>query len=145
MEKLTLATDSHLVSVAEIERTVFHEPWSENALKIFLDDANFCAVCAHDDEVLSYCTVTSVLDEAQIVNIATAKNSLRRGYASQVLDFVISECKKRRINSISLEVRVSNNAAIALYESKGFSKEGIRRSFYSHPREDAYVMIKEIN
>ena len=142
MRELLIAKKEHLPLVALLERETFSEPWSESSLELFLENNNFCALCMEDGKLLSYCTVTSVLDEAQIVNVATDKDALRQGLARLVLSFVLEECRERGIAAVSLEVRVSNTPAIALYEGLGFSKMGTRRGFYNNPKEDAFVMIK---
>ena len=98
-----------------------------------------------DDELASYCTVVTVLDEAQIINVATDISLRGRGYAKAVLEAVFEECKKRGISFISLEVRESNLPAISLYQSLGFTTEGKRKDFYKNPRENALVMIKNLD
>jgi ribosomal-protein-alanine N-acetyltransferase len=67
------------------------------------------------------------------------------GYAKTVIEAVFAECYKRGINSISLEVRESNVLAISLYQSFGFKIEGKRKDFYKNPRENAFVMIKNLD
>jgi ribosomal-protein-alanine N-acetyltransferase len=98
-----------------------------------------------DGDLGSYCTVTTVLDEAQIINVATAERYKRQGCADAVISGVIDECKRRDIVSISLEVRESNAPAISLYEKFGFFVAGKRKNFYTNPRENALVMIKNLD
>ena len=145
MKEILLAKREHLSLVAELEAATFFEPWSEKSLELFLTDGGFCVVSLEDGALLSYCTVTTVLDEAQIINVATNSAHRRRGLSREVLTLVFDECKKRKITSISLEVRESNEGAIALYTSLGFTVAGVRKSFYSNPRENALVMIKNLD
>ncbi len=114
-------------------------------LELFLEEKNLCVCCLEDDILTSYCTLVIVLDEAQIINVATHPDHRGRGYARQVMNEVIDECKKRKITLISLEVRESNEAAIKLYTSFGFNVEGKRKDFYKNPRENALVMIKKLD
>ena len=144
MSNVLLAGVEHLSLVAEQERLTFKQPWSENALSLFVGNDGFCAICMDDDRLMSYCTVTVVLDEAQIINVATNDSYKGQGCAKKTLNFVLEECKKRNIVSISLEVRESNVPAMALYEGLGFLTAGKRRAFYSDPREDALVMVKNL-
>lgn len=145
MSELFLAGAKELPLVAELEKKTFFEPWSEHALELFLTDGAFLVVCFEDGSLASYCSVTHVLDEAQIINVATDPAFKRRGCARRVLKRVFEECAARSINSISLEVRESNSAAISLYTQLGFTTAGIRRDFYKNPRENALVMIKNID
>lgn len=142
MKEILIAKKEHLSLVASLERETFSSPWSENALELFLDEKNFCVVMLVDGELASYCTVTTVLDEAQIINVATDCRYKRRGCAQSVLDGVLDECSRRGVVSISLEVRESNEGAIALYSKLGFAVLGTRKNFYTDPTENALVMVK---
>ena len=145
MTNITLAKKEHLTKIAYLEREIFSEPCSEKGLEIFLDEKNFCILALEDDHLASYCTVVTLLDEAQVINVATSPDFRGRGYAKGVLEAVFDECKKRGISFISLEVRESNLPAISLYQKLGFGIEGKRRDFYKNPRENALVMIKNLD
>ena len=145
MKEIIIAKKEHLGAIAELERETFFEPWSEQALELFVSENNFSIACVVDGCIASYCTVTTVLDEAQIINVATDKRYRRTGCAKDVLNAVLLECKKRGINLISLEVRHSNASAIALYEGIGFTVAGMRKDFYNNPRENALVMIRNLD
>ena len=145
MTNITLAKKEHLSEIARLEKQIFSDPCSENGLEIFLEDKNFCILALEDDHLASYCTVVTVLDEAQIINVATDMSLRGRGYAKGVLEAVFEECQKRGISFISLEVRESNLPAISLYRGLGFTTEGKRRDFYKNPRENALVMIKNLD
>ena len=145
MRKIILAKKEHLSLVADIERMVFSEPWSEKSLELCLGENSFCVCCFEDEILTSYCTVITVINEAQIINVATSKEFRGMGYAKTVIEAVFAESYKRGINSISLEVRESNVPAISLYQSFGFKIEGKRKDFYKNPRENAFVMIKNLD
>ena len=142
MVEIALAKKEQLSLVASLEKMTFHSPWSEKSLEFFLEEFNFCVVLLIDGELASYCTVSTVLDEAQIINVATDIRFKRMGYAEAVLNAIFQECERRRIASISLEVRESNEAAISLYQKLGFEIMGIRKNFYTEPTENALVMVK---
>jgi ribosomal-protein-alanine N-acetyltransferase len=145
MKNIILASKEHLPFIANIEKEVFSEPWSEKSLELCLTEKAFCVCCLEDDVLLSYCTVITVLDEAQIINVATTQKFRGKGCAKAVLEAVFDECRKREITIISLEVRESNLPAISLYQSLGFKVEGKRKDFYKNPRENALVMIKNLD
>ena len=143
MREVFLAREEHIPHIAALEKATFTTPWSESSIRMFFDiGGTFTAVCLEDGELASYCTVLIVLDEVQIINVATAEKYKRRGCADAVISLVLEESKRRNIETLSLEVRVSNDPAISLYEKYGFSIAGRRKDFYEKPKEDAFVMIK---
>ncbi len=137
VEKLTAA---RLCEVAELETRCFADPWSEKALELLLSDGAYGAVCLQDEQVMAYGGVLWAPDEGQITNIATHPDYRRCGMGAAILEHLIAEARARGCEQLSLEARVSNLPAIALYERYGFRKMGVRRGFYKHPTEDAYVM-----
>ena len=142
VEKLTAA---HLPQVAELEAVCFADPWSEKALELLLLDGAYGAVCLQEGRVVAYGGVLWAPDEGQITNIATHPDSRRCGMGAAVLEHLIEVAKARGCEQLSLEARVSNLPAIALYERYGFLKMGLRRGFYKHPTEDAYVMCLSLD
>ena len=133
-------TAAHLNEVAELEKVCFADPWSEKALELLITDGAYGAVCLAEERVVAYGGVLWAPDEGQITNIATHPNCRRCGMGAAILEDLVKKAKERNCEQLSLEVRVSNFPAIALYERYGFVKMGLRRGFYKHPTEDAYVM-----
>lgn len=132
-------------TIARIESETFSEPWSESALALLLtEEYPGFAVSDAEGEVLGYISSQRVLDELQIINLAVREPFRGRGYGRLLVDAAEEYCRKSGIVSVSLEVRVSNASAIALYERCGYISAGIRRGFYRNPREDAAVMIKNL-
>lgn len=145
MRDIIIAKREHLPHIATLESKTFDEPWSEQALELFLKENAFCVACYENDELASYCTVMTVLDEAQIINVATDNKYKRQGCGADVIKSVLEECTERALKMVSLEVRESNVPAITLYKNFGFSIEGKRKDFYKNPRENALVMIKNLD
>ncbi|MBQ7335255.1 MAG: ribosomal protein S18-alanine N-acetyltransferase [Clostridia bacterium] len=137
--------DSHLQAVASLEKLCFHEPWSASALQLLLTEQATGAVCLEDGAVVAYGGMLWAPDEGQITNIAVLPDARRHGYGSAVLRELLNRAKERNCAQISLEVRESNVAAIALYERFGFAVAGRRKHFYRQPSEDALVMICRLN
>lgn len=128
-------------AIAEIEKECFLEPWSEQAV---LNSANLDCVFVlfeKDGQVVGYAGLQIVLDEGYITNIAVKKAFRRQGIATVLINELLKMLNDK-LSFISLEVRVSNSAAIKLYELLGFEKAGIRKNFYSAPKEDALIMTK---
>ena len=147
-DKITLgfAGISDSESISQIEKQCFSEPWSASAVQDFLG-YNFnrilCAVI--DGRVSGYVSFTFIPDEIEIQNVAVAPELRRKGIADKIMHALDKYAADKSAEKISLEVRVSNFAAISLYQKHGFLKTDIRKNFYRHPNEDACVMIKEFN
>ena len=129
-----------LAGVASLEKAVFERPWSEQALTLLCGESAFGFAFVTGDTVSAYGGMLTVLDEGQITNIATHPDHRRKGLAGAVLSALLAEARARGIVSVTLEVRVSNAAAIALYEKFGFMAVGKRPRFYTNPTEDALIM-----
>lgn len=130
----------HIEAIAALEHACFADPWSEAGLEEELH--NPCArftVAEHMAEVRGYLGAHIVADEMSITNIAVSPSHRRQGVARALLQDATIAAQQKNLTRITLEVRVSNEAAIALYESMGFVKDGIRPRFYAHPTEDAAI------
>ena len=137
---------SHIPQIAALERECFSDPWSERLLEDALFDPQACFIAVEDEEghVLGYAGLHAVLDEGYIDDIAVAPDARRHGVASALLDVF---CRFGAVNLafLTLEVRTSNTAAIALYEKFGFRQAGLRPGYYQKPREDALIMTREFS
>lgn len=94
--------------------------------------------------VVGYCGVWLSFEEGEIMNVAVREEFRRRGCAGRLLRELISQAKERGVSRFILEVREGNDPAIRLYESLGFQRAGVRKNFYSDPRENALILLKEI-
>ncbi len=140
--KTVKVTGEHLADIAQIEALSFAEPWSEGALALLLSDTAIGFVCLNDEaRPVAYVGMLTVLDEGQITNVATHPDYRRRGLADSLMQALLAEARARCLSTLSLEVRESNRAAIALYEKHGFFVAGKRNNFYKNPREHALVML----
>lgn len=144
--KLVPMTAELIPAIAEIERLCFSHPWSENALReeLFNDAACFIAAVTDDGQVVGYAGLHCVLDEGYIDNIAVRPEYRRQGVAGELLGAFL-RFGQANLAFLTLEVRASNGAAIALYTKYGFSQVGVRRGYYSAPTEDAVLMTREFS
>ena len=134
-----------LEGAAELERLCFAEPWSAKSLELLTKEGiGVGMVCRKDGIICAYGGMLVAVDEGQITNIATHPDFRRMGYGRAVVEALIKYAKNNRLDSISLEVRESNKAAIELYTSLGFKVEGKRKDFYKKPTEAALVMVLRI-
>ena len=135
---------SHLPAVAALERLCFTTPWNEAMLEeeLYNDTASFIVAQRDDGEVLGYAGLHVILDEGYIDNVAVRPEYRRQGVADRLLD-VFCRFGQARLAFLTLEVRPSNTAAVALYEKHGFTEAGRRKNYYENPTEDALLLTKE--
>jgi ribosomal-protein-alanine N-acetyltransferase len=144
LRRLTLAD---LGDIERIERSAYPTPWSRSMFAGELakpSSISLGAVDADEEFVLvGYLIISRYVDAWHVMNVAVDPDYRRRGVATTMLDelFRLTEGDGRR--GYTLEVRVSNASAIALYERVGFHATGIRRGYYTDNREDALVMWKD--
>ena len=141
-------TEAHLKGAAELERLCFSSPWSASSLELLTNDGigvgYLClAPAAPQSEpmVAAYGGMLITVDEGQITNVAVHPDHRRCGYGAAIVHSLLRHAKDAKLDSVSLEVRVSNTAAIELYKKAGFVEMGRRKGFYQKPTEDALVMV----
>lgn len=132
-----------LEKVAELEEELFQTPWTLNGLFSFFlrDDVKFL-VALEDQKLAGYCGIVTVLDEGDIVKVAVAKKQQRQGIGQALVQELIRCVQEQGICTIHLEVRQSNEPAIALYKKLGFLEDGIRKDYYENPVENALLMSR---
>jgi ribosomal-protein-alanine N-acetyltransferase len=144
LRRLTL---HDLDEIDRIERGVYPTPWSRSMFAGELAKPSSLCLGAFDSErggvLVGYLIVSRYVDAWHIMNLAVHPSYRRQHIASRLLDelFALTAGDARR--GYTLEVRVSNTSAIALYERFGFEASGIRRGYYTDNREDALIMWKD--
>lgn len=136
------AVADDLASVARIEQASFSDPWNQRSFESVLRDqrAIFTVATLEDGRVAGYVVAWFVADEGEIANLAVSPAARRRHVGSTMLDATIRLARTHHVTSLYLEVRDSNVAARALYNSRGFVEVGRRRAYYRKPVEDARVL-----
>ena len=141
MIEIIRMNESHVSAVAELERQNFSEPWPEIAVRSELTNKlALWLVAVEDGVVAGYVGSQTVLQEADMMNIAVADTHRRRGIARMLVEELICQLDAYQL---TLEVRASNAPAIALYEKLGFTQVGLRKNYYHKPKEDALILRKE--
>ncbi len=136
--------EGHVPQVAALEKLCFRDPWSENSIAYELTNPlSFWLVAEEAGQVLGYVGSQTVLDEADMMNIAVHPDARRQGIARQLVTELIAALCQKGVRSLTLEVRVSNSPAISLYEKLGFIQAGKRPNYYRNPKEDAWILRKE--
>jgi len=129
--------------ISRLEEETFSMPWSaESFLQMIEREDNEYFVAEEDGRLLGGCGLLLIAGEGNITNVAVVPEARRRGVASGLLTYLMAEGDRAGLTAYTLEVRVSNAAAIGLYEKLGFVSEGVRPDFYEKPTEDAVIMWK---
>lgn len=130
--------------IATLERRLFTQPWPAAVFVAQVQrESGIYLVCEVDDEIVGYLIADAFIDVWHIMNVAVDAPYRRRHLASDLLEVYFSLTEQEPHRGHTLEVRVSNQAAIDLYRSFGFISSGVRPNYYSNDREDALIMWRE--
>ena len=141
MIEIVRMNESHVSAVVELEKQNFSDPWPDIAVRGELTNKlALWLVAMENGEVVGYVGSQTVLQEADMMNIAVADTHRRRGIAKMLVEELIRQLDAYQL---TLEVRASNAPAIALYEALGFQQVGLRKNYYRNPKEDALILRKE--
>ncbi len=135
------AVPADAAAIAAIEQACFSKPWSLESVRSGLqNETDFFYIAEADGAAAGYLGLSRVLDECYLYNLAVLPQYRRQGIARRLLNGACGEMFASGASFVSLEVRASNAAAIALYAQLGFRRAGARKDFYSSPTEDAVIM-----
>jgi ribosomal-protein-alanine N-acetyltransferase len=133
-----------LGDIEEIEQRAYPTPWSRSMFASELaKPTSICLGAFERDELLGYVINSRYVDAWHIMNVAVDPDHQRRGVASRLLERLFELTRDDERRGYTLEVRISNEAAIELYERLGFEPRGIRRGYYTDNREDALIMWRD--
>ena len=135
---------SDLTDVEAIERRAYRTPWSRSMFASELaKSTSICLGAFESDQLVGYVINSRYVDAWHVMNVAVAPTRQRQGIATQLLEKLFELTKEDDRRGYTLEVRVSNAGAIALYERLGFEPRGVRRGYYTDNREDALIMWRD--
>ena len=134
----------HLDELERLERICFSRPWSKRMLGEELENQCAAFLVAEDEggKVLGYAGLLVMMDEGYITNVAVFPEYRRMGVAAKIIEVYMNFAKANRLAFLTLEVRPSNAAAIALYHRFGFEEVGRRKNYYDLPKEDALILTR---
>lgn len=131
--------------IAALEKRCFSDPWSEKSIASEVHNPLAYWLVAEDGgEILGYIGSQSVLDAADVMNLAVSPDHRRKGIGEKLIKALTRHLQENGVIALLLEVRVSNAPAIRLYEKLGFVQVGRRPRYYTNPREDALILRKEL-
>ena len=140
------ARKEDLSRLVELEQQLFPaDPGPESAYLYEMDENPFAALYIYEEggRIIGYADLWITYEQAQLANIAVAKEAWGKGIGTALLDHCVKQAVKSGCEVLSLEVRVSNIRAKRLYEKNGFIKAALRRHYYENG-EDAELMIKPL-
>jgi [ribosomal protein S18]-alanine N-acetyltransferase len=133
-----------LAAIERIERRSYPTPWSRSMFAGELTKPSSISLGAFDGDLLvGYVIVSRYVDAWHVMNIAVHPENRGRGVASALLERLFETTVNDMRRGYTLEVRISNERAIRLYERYGFKRRGVRRGYYTDNREDALIMWRD--
>ena len=127
--------------VSKIEERCFSDPWSPEAVREGLENSlDTWLVLKEKEGTLGYCVFRIIAGEGELLRIAVLPEFQGRGLSKKLMDQMVEYSRKKKAETMFLEVRESNEKARNLYRSYGFSEEGIRKDYYRNPVENAVIM-----
>lgn len=138
-------TAADLDAVMSVEQDSFPVPWSRSAFEEELAQNRLARyiVALDDGEIVGYAGTWLIITEAHVTNVAVSGWRRRQGIGRLLMENLIDLARGEGMDSMTLEVRVSNQAARRLYQQLGFVEAGLRKNYYSETKEDALILWRE--
>ena len=141
---IMIMKQEHIGQIAALEAACFSAPWSEKSVESELTNPlSLWLVAVDGDVVAGYVGSQTVMGEADMMNLAVGQAYRRQGIGRRLVEELVRHLRSAGTHSLTLEVRASNDPAIALYNNMGFLQVGKRPNYYSSPKEDALILRKE--
>ena len=142
--KIRVLELSDLSAIESIEQKAYPTPWSRSMFASELaKPTSICLGAFEGQDLVGYVINSRYVDAWHVMNVAVDPEHQRRGIATALLERLFEVTRDDERRGYTLEVRVSNEDAIALYEKLGFEARGIRRGYYTDNREDALIMWRD--
>ena len=139
-------TLADVTRVMKVEREVYEFPWTERIFSDCIRVGYQCWLALLAHEVVGHAVISVTAGESHILNLSIARNHQRKGFGSQFIEFLVEQARARAAQTMLLEVRPSNIAAISCYNAAGFNEIGSRKDYYpaNDGREDALLFARHI-
>jgi ribosomal-protein-alanine N-acetyltransferase len=140
-------TEADLPHVMDIEACAYQFPWTPGILRDCLRVGYCCWLLEHAGDIQAYGVMSVAGGEAHILNLCVRPESQRRGFGRKILGWLVGVARRHGADTILLEVRPSNQAAIKLYEQAGFHEVGQRQHYYpaKRGRENALILARNLD
>jgi ribosomal-protein-alanine N-acetyltransferase len=139
-------TEEDIEAVLAIERRAYTYPWSEGIFRDCLRVGYCCRVCEQDGRLAGYAVMTTGAGEAHILNLCVAPPLQGQGIGRFMLRHMLELARGHGADTVLLEVRPSNQAALKLYADMGFNEVGVRKAYYpaAKGKEDAIILARSL-
>jgi len=146
-EQFRLMVDADLDAVIAIEKKVYPYPWTRGIFYDCLRIGYLCRVLEKNGRIVAYSIMSVAAGESHLLTLVVAVDEQRNGYGKKMLNETIEQAVSDNANTMYLEVRTSNKAAIQLYHQRGFNELGVRNDYYpaEHGREDALMLALDLS
>jgi len=145
--RIMTMTRDHLDQVVDLEEVCFSVPWTREAFHKELTENKLAhyLVLEIDGQIVGYGGTWYIMDEGHITNIAIDPQYRKQGLGRLLVKAMVEQALDHGLGHMTLEVRVSNQAAIGLYEKMHFKSEGVRPKYYTDNQEDALIMWLDLS
>ena len=142
LKRIRKMKTTDLAEVLALEQKIYEYPWTQGIFDDCMVVGYYCWVCEDKDKVFGYGIMAVAVDEAHIMNLCIDPEFQGQGWGRKVLELMIETARRNFADTLLLEVRPSNKAALALYENNGFNEIGVRKEYYpgKKGREDAVML-----
>lgn len=133
--------------VMKVENEVYEFPWTSGIFSDCIRVGYHCWLALQQQTVVGHAVISIVADESHMLNLSIAGIHQNKGYGRQFIEFMVNEARAQQAQTMLLEVRPSNTAAINCYNSAGFNEIGCRKDYYpaQEGREDALLLARHIS
>lgn len=130
-----------IAETAALQERCSTAPWSETSLlTYFMRDDTLMLVSEENARITGFAAILMAQPDSDVLDITVSEDVRRRGIGEKLLTALCEGSAERGVKTVYLEVRASNVPAISLYIKAGFKEIGVRKNYYSDPKEDGYVM-----
>lgn len=132
--------------VMKVEHEVYEFPWTEKIFSDCIRVGYYCWLALQRQNIVGHAVISVSAGESHMLNLSIAREYQRRGFGKEFIEFLIQQAQAKQAQTMLLEVRPSNTAAINCYNSAGFNEIGLRKDYYPAPegREDALLFARHI-
>jgi len=132
--------------VMKVEHEVYEFPWSDKIFSDCIRVGYHCWLALQRQNIVGHAVISVSADESHMLNLSIAREYQRRGFGKEFIEFLVAQAQAKQVQTMLLEVRPSNIAAINCYNSAGFNEIGLRKDYYPAPegREDALLFARHI-
>lgn len=132
--------------VMKVEHEVYEFPWTDKIFGDCIRVGYYCWLALQRQNIVGHAVISVSSGESHMLNLSIAREYQRKGFAKQFIEFLIQQAQAKQAQTMLLEVRPSNTAAINCYNSAGFNEIGLRKDYYPAPegREDALLFARQI-